>query len=86
MPLLAVARLWYEANSFSPAIAGLDAFRRREWAMGEHALARHSGTSTELGAVADLAARGIWRVVTLRCAAAGPGGPMAEGLFAQALE
>lgn len=86
MPLLAVARLWYEANSFSPAIADLGHFRRREWATGEHALAAHSGGTTELSAVADLAARGIWRVVTLRSASAGPGGPMAENLFAQALE
>ena len=35
---LAVARLWYEANSFSPVIADRAAFERREWLRGEEAL------------------------------------------------
>jgi len=86
MPRLAVARLWYEANSFSPEIADLAAFRRREWAMGEAALAAHVGGTTEISAVADLVARGQWQVTMLRAASAGPGGPMDEDLFAQVLD
>jgi len=80
---VAVARLWFEGNRFSPTITGPDEFARREWRTGEQALAAARGTATELGAVVDaIAARTDWRVSALRCAAAAPGGPIDEGLFA----
>jgi microcystin degradation protein MlrC len=83
MPRIAVARLWFEGNSFSPVPTGIEAFRAREWIAGESALARYAGTATELGGLsAFLAARPSWRAAMLRCAAAQPGGPMAEEAFA----
>ena len=82
MPHLAVARLWFEGNSFSPAPTPLSAFQGREWVAGPEALARYARTATELGAVADfLAARPHWNVTVLRCAAAQPGGPMTDAAF-----
>jgi microcystin degradation protein MlrC len=50
---------------------------------GPEALARYRGTATELGALdAFVAARPHWDVTVLRCAAAQPGGPMADEAFA----
>jgi microcystin degradation protein MlrC len=34
---LAVARLWYEGNSFSPIVTPLTAFESREWVSGQAA-------------------------------------------------
>jgi microcystin degradation protein MlrC len=80
---LAVARLWFEGNSFCPVPTSLDAFRSREWVEGETALARYAGTATELGAVAAfLEARPGWAAQVLRCASAQPGGPMTDAAFA----
>ncbi|MFQ5786107.1 MAG: M81 family metallopeptidase [Alphaproteobacteria bacterium] len=82
MKRLAIARLWHEGNSFSPALAHADDFRAREWVAGEAASAFYRGTATELGAAVDfLAARSDWRAEFLRCAAAMPSGPLAAGLF-----
>ncbi|MBX6373954.1 MAG: M81 family metallopeptidase [Acetobacteraceae bacterium] len=83
MPHIAVARLWFEGNSFAPVPTPQSAFESREWAAGPEALARYAGTATELGAVAAfLAARPGWRATVLRCAAAQPGGPMADEAMA----
>lgn len=82
MPHLAVARLWFEGNSFSPVPTPLSAFQGREWVAGPEALARYHGTATELGAVsAFLAERPHWKATVLRCAAAQPGGPMTDDAF-----
>ncbi|MFL1463851.1 M81 family metallopeptidase [Roseococcus sp. DSY-14] len=87
MPRIAVARLWFEGNSFAPAPTPLHAFAGREWLAGEEALRRYAGTATELGAVAAwAAARPDWDITVLRCAAAQPGGPMADDAFAAWLE
>jgi len=51
MPRIAVARLWFEGNSFTPAPTGLDAFHAREWTRGAEALSRYAGTATGMGAV-----------------------------------
>lgn len=72
---LAIARLWYEANSFSPLRTDLAAFRAREWVSGDAARALYAGTATEIGGV--LAAEGDypdWEFHYLHCASAPPGG------------
>lgn len=82
MPRIAIARLWFEGNSFTPLPTGLDEFRSREWVAGEEALSRYAGTATELGGLgAFLAARPDWRAVVLRCTSAQPGGPMTAEAF-----
>ncbi len=76
---LAIARLWYEANSFSPVTARIADFRAREWLRGSEVASFHAGTSTELGgAVSFLAANPNWEGEFLRCAAASPGGPVEQ--------
>lgn len=79
---LAVARLWYEGNSFSPSVTGLDIFQSREWAEGADAQALYRGTATEIGAVIAFdEAHEDWDVTYLRCAGAPPGGPVADEAF-----
>jgi microcystin degradation protein MlrC len=82
MPKIAVARLWFEGNSFTPVPTGLDALQSREWVEGEAALARYAGTGTEVGGLAAfLAERPDWRAIILRCASAQPGGPLTTAAF-----
>ncbi|MGK7870098.1 M81 family metallopeptidase [Falsiroseomonas sp. E2-1-a20] len=82
MPKIAVARLWFEGNSFTPVPTGPDALRSREWVAGDAALARYAGTGTELGGLAAfLAARPDWRATILRCTSAQPGGPLTTEAF-----
>lgn len=84
---VAVARLWFEGNRFSPTITGPDAFARREWRAGPDAIRAARGTATELAAVADaIDAHPGWRVEALRCASAAPGGPIDEPLFERWLD
>jgi len=79
MPHIAVARLWFEGNSFTPVPTPRSAFESREWGEGADHLARYAGTGTELGAVgAFLAARPGWQATILPCIAAQPGGPMTD--------
>ena len=75
MRRLAIARLWHEANAFSPVPTGLESFRRREWQAGPQAHEAYRGTATEMGGtVAFLDARPDWQGVFLRCTSAPPGG------------
>lgn len=84
MRKLAVARLWYEGNSFSPVPTGLPVFEAREFFQGATAKDFYRGTKTEIGAVVDFAARTRdWTVEFLLCAAAPPGGPMTQDAFAE---
>lgn len=79
MPEIAVARLRFEGNSFTPVATPRAAFESREWGGGPAHLARYAGTATELGAVgAFLAARPGWQATILPCIGAQPGGPMAD--------
>jgi microcystin degradation protein MlrC len=83
MPHIAVARLWFEANSFAPEPAPIEAFQGREWVAGDAALATYRGTATELGGLeAFLAERPHWSATVLRCTSAQPGGPMEDRAFA----
>lgn len=79
MPQIAIARLWFEGNSFTPVPTSKAAFASREWGSGAAHLARYAGTGTEIGALhAFLAARPGWQATILPCIAAQPGGPMAD--------
>lgn len=91
MPRIAIARLWFEGNSFTPVPTGLDELRSREWVSGAEALARYAGTGTELGgAAAFLDTRPDWQATVLRCTSAQPGGPLTreayEGWLAEVLD
>jgi microcystin degradation protein MlrC len=82
MPVLAVARLWFEGNAYSPLPTGRAEFAAREWHAGADALAAARGTATELAAVCDFAdAHPDWRVEVLRCTSATPGGPIVDMFF-----
>lgn len=81
---MAVARLWFEGNAFSPLPTGMAQFEQYEWQAGDEALAAMRGTATELGAVAEFAAsHPEWQVVVLRCAAALPSGPIMPDVIAR---
>ncbi|MCC5970094.1 MAG: M81 family metallopeptidase [Pararhodobacter sp.] len=76
---LAVARLWYEANSFNPLAQRLSAFEAREWVKGAPATALYAGTATEMGAVVAFAQQNPgWQIEYLRCTSAPPGGPVEQ--------
>jgi len=77
---LAVARLWYEANSFNPIAQPLTAFKAREWVSGrQQAMALYADTATEMGAVVAFARQNPgWQVEFLRCTSAPPGGPVVQ--------
>ncbi len=82
MPLLAVARLWFEGNAFSPLATGQAQFAAREWVRGPAALVAARDTATELAGVQDvLAHQPQWRAELLRSASANPGGPIEHALF-----
>lgn len=76
---LAIARLWYEGNSFNPVITRLPRFHDREWVRGEEAVSFHAGTATEIGGALEFLDRHRdWRPTFLRCASASPGGPVRQ--------
>jgi microcystin degradation protein MlrC len=72
---LAIARLWYEANSFTPLRTGLADFQAREWVSGDAARRFYAGTATEIGGiVAAEPDYPDWDFHYLHCTAAPPGG------------
>ena len=76
---IAIARLWHEGNSFTPVLTRLRGFREREWHTGAEVPEFYRGTRTEIGAAVDFfAANRALTPIYLRCAAAGPGGPVEE--------
>ena len=76
---LAVARLWYEANSFNPVPQTLAAFQAREWVSGPGAVSLYTGSATEMGGVIEfLDAHPHWQGHFLRCTSAMPGGPVLQ--------
>lgn len=90
MTRIAVARLWFEGNRFSPVETTLDDFARREWRRGDAAVAAARGTESELAAVASMIdddrSRPSTRIDVLRCASAAPGGPIDERVFVRWLD
>jgi len=80
---LAIARMWYEGNSFSPATTDLSVFRAREWVRGAAAKDFYRGTATEIGAaVAFAETHDDWACRFLLCTAAPPGGLVTAEAFA----
>jgi microcystin degradation protein MlrC len=80
---LAIARMWYEGNSFSPALTDLAVFQAREWVRGAAARDFYQGTATEIGAAVAFAdAYEDWDCRFLLCTAAPPGGLVAVEAFA----
>lgn len=72
---LAIARLWYEANSFTPMRTGLAEFQAREWVSGDAARGFYAGTATEIGGVLAVEPDyPDWEFHYLHCTAAPPGG------------
>ena len=82
MPTLAIARLWFEGNAFSPLPTGRAQFEAREWTRGAAALAAARDTATELAGVQDvLALHPQWHAELLRCASANQGGAIEHAVF-----
>jgi microcystin degradation protein MlrC len=80
---LAIARLWYEGNSFSPVTTDLAVFQAREWVSGPAAVEFYRGTATEIGAaVAFAEVNPDWDCQFLLCTAAPPGGKVTGKAFA----
>jgi microcystin degradation protein MlrC len=83
---LAVARFWYEGNSFSPLLADRAAFERREWRRGQDAL-EQTARESELRAVIEFAGKyPDWSVEVFRCASASPAGQIDDEVFTTFLE
>lgn len=83
---LAVARFWYEGNSFCPALADRAAFERREWNKGQAALDR-AAQESELRAVIEFKdSHPDWDVTVFRCASASPAGRIDDQVFAAFLD
>ncbi len=81
MPHLAVARFWFEGNSFTPTPTTMEGFTAREWVRGAEALARYRGSATELGGLATfLDANPHWTAEVILSGSAQPGGPLAAGI------
>ena len=78
MKHLAVARLWFEGNSFCPRLTTFADFEAREWHDAQTAPDYYRGSQTEMGGVIDWARQhgGAVQIHILRCAAAAPGGPI----------
>lgn len=82
MVRLAVARLWFCANSFNPRRTRLADLQRHEWTEGPSALLHRGAAGPAIeGVAAFLALRPHWDAVMLRCAAAPPGGPLTAEVF-----
>ena len=83
---LAVARFWYEGNSFSPLLADRLAFERREWLRGQAALDA-TARESELRAVIEFKAKHPdWDVDVFRCASASPAGQIDDEVFSSFLD
>ncbi len=83
MKHLAVARLWFEGNSFCPRLTTFADFQAREWHDARTAADYYRGSHTEMGGLIDWVEQHAGAVHThiLRCAAAAPGGPIEAGTY-----
>ena len=82
MVRLAVARLRFCSNSFTPRRTRSEDVQMHEWLAGSAAIADSAGSGNELDGVARFAADNAdWSVTLLRSAAAVTGGPLASNLF-----
>ncbi len=83
---IGIARLWHEANSFTPSHVGLGHFLGREHARGDLAAEAFRGTTVETGGVFDWADRTGAGLVFSRLAASAPGGPVAQAVLDALIE
>jgi microcystin degradation protein MlrC len=82
MARLAVARLWFCSNSFTPRRTRAEDVQSHEWLTGPAALSGTVAGDGELDGVrAFLATRPGWDATMLRCASAPAGGPLSAELF-----
>ncbi len=82
MPKIAIARIWFESNSFCPRTSTLRDLQIREWTAGPAAIEQYRGTGTELGGVASFADQHPnWSATVLRCASAQPAGPFEDSVL-----
>jgi microcystin degradation protein MlrC len=82
MVRLAVARLRFCSNSFTPRRTRSEDVQAHEWSTGNRAIAEAAGSGNELDGVAEFANRNAdWSITLLRSAAATTGGPLASNLF-----
>ena len=87
MPHLAVARFWFEGNSFTPTPTTREEFASRERVSGAEAVARYRGTGTELGGLAAfLDANPGWTAEVILSLSAQPGGPLTKDIVPAWLE
>jgi microcystin degradation protein MlrC len=80
---IAIARLWFEGNSFCPRLTELTDFHGREWHDAHSAAVFYRDSRTEMGAVVDWMTQHAqsYKTHVLRCAAAPPGGPLSDGTY-----
>jgi len=82
MPRLAVARLWFCSNSFTPRRTRLEDLLAHEWHEGAQAADDRRDPGGELAGLRSfLAHRPDWDVTLLRCASAPAGGPLSAEVF-----
>ena len=82
MTRLAVARLWFYANSFAPTRTDLATMRASEWTDDPAALVDTGNGSALSGVARFVAQRPAWDATLLRSASAPPGGPLTAETFA----
>jgi len=79
---LAVARLRFCSNSFTPRRTRSEDVALHEWMSGDNAIAQAAGTGTEIDGVSRFAAaHSDWEITLLRSAAGPAGGPLAGNVF-----
>ena len=82
MPRLAVARLWFCSNSFTPRRTRVEDLSAHEWLEGPQAWDDVRDPGGELAGVRSfVAGRSGWDVTMLRCASAPSGGPLSAEVF-----
>lgn len=82
MARLAVARLWFCSNSFTPRRTRAEDVMAHEWSTGQSAMALPGDPDGELAGVSNFVRRRAgWDVTALRCAAVPPGGPLSAEVF-----
>lgn len=78
---IGIARLWHEANSFTPSHVGLAHFLGREYAKGNEAAQVFRGTTVETGGAFGWADQTGAILVFSRLAASAPGGPVEQSVL-----
>ena len=75
------AEIQHETNTFSRIATDEQAFRKREFLVGQDAIDARGGKNTELAGFLDIAAMHGWQLDHLLSASAGPGGKVTTEAF-----